>query len=47
VERILKERKDLDLLPEVIAQNCHSLVDVDNYLKFGELYDEMKKGKLY
>ena len=47
VERILRERKDLDLLPEVIAQNCKTLSDVDNYLKFGDIYKEMKQGKLY
>ncbi len=45
VERVLKERQDPDLLPEVIQRNCESIADVDNYLKFGDLYEEMKKGK--
>lgn len=47
VERILKEKKDMELLPEVIQSNCSTIDDVENYLKFGELYDEMKRGKIY
>jgi cytochrome b subunit of formate dehydrogenase len=47
VKRILEEKKDLDLLPEVIQQNCETLEDVENFLKFGELYQEIKKGKVY
>ncbi|MEJ2633734.1 MAG: cytochrome b/b6 domain-containing protein [Calditrichia bacterium] len=47
VERMLKEKKDLDLLPEVIQANCTTISDVENYLKFGELYDQMKAGKVY
>jgi len=35
------------LLPEVIQKNCETLEDVENFLKFGELYQEIKKGKVY
>ncbi len=47
VERILKEKRDLDLLPEVIQANCQTLTDVENYLKFGDLYEEMKDKGVY
>ncbi len=47
VEKLLKEKADPQLLPEVIQANCESLSDVENYLKFGELYAEMKKGQVY
>ena len=47
LKRILEEKKDLDLLPEVIQENCETIEDVENFLKFGELYQEIKKGKVY
>jgi len=47
VERILQEKSDLDLLPEVIQANCRTLTDVENYLKFGDLYEEMKGKGVY
>ncbi len=46
IERLLKEKKNLDLLPEVIQANCNTLADVENYLKFGSVYEHVQKGKV-
>ncbi len=47
IKRMLKDKKNMDLLPEVIQANCETLEDVENYLKFGDLYQEIKQGKIY
>lgn len=47
IERLLKEKKNMELLPEVIQANCNTLDDVENYLKFGDLYREIQEGKVY
>lgn len=47
IKRILEEKTNLELLPEVIRSNCQTLDDVENFLKFGEVYTELKTGKIY
>ena len=47
IKRILKEKTNLELLPEVIQANCESIEDIEKFLKFGELYKQMEKGPVY
>ena len=35
IERLFREKEDVELLPEVIRANCLTLSDVDNFMKFG------------
>jgi cytochrome b subunit of formate dehydrogenase len=46
IKRILKERINLELLPEVIQANCQSIDDIEKYLKFGNLYPEIEQVKV-
>jgi cytochrome b subunit of formate dehydrogenase len=47
IKRILKEKENLDLLPEVIQSNCSSIEDIEKFLKFGDLYKQIEKGPVY
>ncbi|MFZ0391574.1 MAG: cytochrome b/b6 domain-containing protein [Calditrichia bacterium] len=47
VERIAKTDECKELLPEKVQKNCEGVEDIENYMKFGELYNEIKKGKVY
>ncbi len=40
IKRILKEKTNLDLLPEVIQINCKSVDDIEKFLKFDGSYIE-------
>ncbi|OGB69922.1 MAG: hypothetical protein A2Y94_08695 [Caldithrix sp. RBG_13_44_9] len=47
IKRMLDEKTNLELLPELIQANCQTLDDIENFLKFGEVYKELKTGKIY
>ncbi len=47
IKRLLTEKTNLELLPEVIQANCKSLDDIERYLQFGNLYPDIEEGKVY
>ena len=47
IKRMLDEQTNLELLPELIQANCKTLDDIENFLKFGEVYKDLKAGQIY
>ncbi len=43
IKRILKDKKQSDILPKVIQENCESIEDIKNYLNFENMGKEIAK----